>query len=179
MSCDYRSRNECQRDPTHFTKVEFRIQSSRIRKPVYRLGSSKLCIASLFQRDRAAIQQNCRTRVQLDAMLPQAVYVPDGNWLVASNRPLSFTLMCLAGESRQLATKPPISYVQLEPACEAYADGIKLPQKYITPRNVQLSKPCFHLFSSCCNSAIAGPITTIQSAVCSLEFVLFSAMFVS
>ena len=101
-----------------------------LRKPVYRLGSSKLCIASLFRRNRAAIQQNCRTRVQLDAMLPQAVYVPDGNWLVVSNRPLSFTLMCLAGESRQLATKPPISYLQLEPACEAYADGIKLPPFY-------------------------------------------------
>ena len=34
--------------------------------------------------------------------------------------------------------------------------------------NVQLSKPCFHLFSSRCNSAIPGPIATVQSAVCSL-----------
>ena len=97
---------------------------------MYKLGSSQLCITALFRRSGAAIQRNCQTRVQLNAMLPQAVYIPDQNWLIVANKPLSFTVMCLVGENEQLKTSPPISTLQLGPACEAYADGITLPRFY-------------------------------------------------
>ena len=101
-----------------------------LRSPVYKLGSSQLCITSLFRRSNAAIQRNCKTKVQLNAMLPQAVYIPDGNWLIVANKPLSFTVMCLVGDNEQLKTSPPISTLQLGPACEAYADGVTLPPFY-------------------------------------------------
>lgn len=101
-----------------------------LRSPLYKLGESKLCVLSLFRRDKSAISENCQTKVRVDSILPQAAYIPDGNWIIVAGEKLLFTIMCLRKETYQVETKPPIFHLNLAPACEAFADGMTLPPFY-------------------------------------------------
>jgi len=101
-----------------------------IHNPVFKLGESRLCVISLFRQDKQAIRAYCQTRVKLDTILPQAVYIRDGNWIVVSAKPLSFTVVCLKDKAYQIKTTVPIHSFQIEPACEAFAHELTLPPYY-------------------------------------------------
>lgn len=101
-----------------------------LRSPLFELGESRLCVIALFKQDRTAISENCQTTVKLDTILPQAVYIPDGNWVIVSARPLLFTIICLEKATQQVQANPPVFHLQLTQACEAFADGITLPPFY-------------------------------------------------
>lgn len=55
-------------------------------------------------------------------MLPNAVYILDGNWVIVATEPLLFTIMCLDRQTHQKETKQPIFIIQLAQTCEAFAD---------------------------------------------------------
>ena len=63
-------------------------------------------------------------------MLPQAIYIPDGNWIIAGTDPLVFTVTCLNSKTYEAATQPPIFHLSVAEGCEAYSDRLKLPTIY-------------------------------------------------
>lgn len=97
---------------------------------LYSLPESRLCVVSLYRQDQAAIQQNCRTKVRLNTLLPQAINIPDGNWVIVAADPLLFTVMCLNEKSYQIKTQPPVFTLQLPQSCQAFAKDITLPPYY-------------------------------------------------
>lgn len=101
-----------------------------LRSPLFDFGESRLCVIALFRQDEPAVSKDCQTVVKLDTTLPQAVYIPDGNWVVVNANPLLFTIICLGEQTYQVQTRPPVFGLQVAPACEAFADGITLPPFY-------------------------------------------------
>lgn len=97
---------------------------------LYTLSESRLCVIALFKRDKTLISENCQTKVRINTMLPQAVYIPDGNWVIIASEPLIFTIICLDERTYTVETKPPTFNLQLAPTCEAFANGIVLPPFY-------------------------------------------------
>lgn len=98
--------------------------------PLYNMGNSRLCVISLFKQDLSAISRNCQTEVRLDTMLPHAVYVPDGNWIIVATDAIDFTIMCVEKDSFHIKTKPPVFSLQMAPACQDFADELTLPAYY-------------------------------------------------
>ena len=72
-------------------------------------------------------------------MLPQVVYIPDGNWIIVAVDPLLFTIMCLKEPAYQVQTKPPIFHLPIGPACEAYSDSVTLPPFYFRESRYELT----------------------------------------
>lgn len=101
-----------------------------VHSALYPLTDSRLCVVALFRHDQSAIKQNCQTTVRLNALLPQAVYIPDGNWIIVSQTSMQFTVMCLNKPTYQVDTSPPIFHFQTATACEVYADNMVLPPFY-------------------------------------------------
>lgn len=106
------------------------VKFCNLHSAVYNFGETELCVIALFKRDKGAVSEYCQTVVHTTTMLPQAVYIPDGNWIVVAIEPLLFTVMCLKESAYQVQTKPPIYNLQIGPACEAYSDTITLPPFY-------------------------------------------------
>ena len=101
-----------------------------ISSPVYTLGESRLCVISLFENDKRAITENCQIRVQLRTILPQAVYIPDGNWIIVAVESIEFTIMCLEEENYHIVTSPPVFTLHLKETCQAFAAPMNLPAYY-------------------------------------------------
>lgn len=98
--------------------------------PQYKFSESDLCVVALFKQDRSAVAKSCKTTVQGNSQLPQAVYIPDGNWLIVSDKVHDFTIICLKDKKFQVKTKSPIDNIQIGPGCEAYSEQLTLPPFY-------------------------------------------------
>ena len=108
------------------------IKFCTLRSPIYiyDLGESRLCVTALLRQDKAAVTESCKTAVKLDTLLPQAVYIRDGNWVIIGTEKLVFTVMCLQLPLYQEESTPPIYRLKVASECEAYSDKIKLPPFY-------------------------------------------------
>lgn len=101
-----------------------------LQNPMFKLADSELCVVALFKQQQSAITQYCQTRVQIGDHKVNAVYIPDGNWLIVGTKSLLFTIMCLEGRTYQKQTRPPMSYLEVAAGCEAYSDDLTLPPFY-------------------------------------------------
>ncbi|CAG2205199.1 unnamed protein product [Mytilus edulis] len=101
----------------------------KIISPVYPINLSKNCITSLFLKKRNDIDKYCRVVVEPNSVLPMASYISSGSWLVTTNTPLRFAIVCEKYKQKSTFTKiinPPLNILALNETCTATNDYLTL-----------------------------------------------------
>ena len=57
---------------------------------------------------------------------PQAIYLDQGLWAISVDKPTQMEIRC-PKVTQVKSLKPPITLVNLQPACSAFSPGVKLP----------------------------------------------------
>ena len=96
-----------------------------IRSALYHMHSSKMCIIALFLKDDTAINENCEMKV-INITGPLALYLDQGTWAIATTDTEQMEVTCPL-EKYVISIDPPLSMVDLEPACSAFSVKFKLP----------------------------------------------------
>ena len=103
-------------------------QFCHISKAAFSVKYSQARIIALFIKSNEDISRYFEVIVNLRSQLPQAVYLDDGNYAVATDRETELRVTCnrnnLAASS--LIVKPPFQVVRLELTCTAYNEKITL-----------------------------------------------------
>lgn len=96
-----------------------------IRSALYFMQSSKMCIFSLFLKDEIAINDNCEMKV-MNITGPLALYLDQGTWAIATTDTEQMEVTCSL-QKHTISIEPPLSIVNLEPACSVFSAKFKLP----------------------------------------------------
>ena len=59
-----------------------------VKSPVHPISLDRSCITAMFIKKKERIEQHCQTVVKLDAVLPMAEYLTDGNRIITAQRKL-------------------------------------------------------------------------------------------
>ena len=99
-----------------------------IRKATYSVEHSHSCAIALFTKHNEKIERYCQVKVNFNVQLPQALYLDDGTYAIASDREVKLRVTCHRNSlaTNLLTIKPPISIIQLELTCTAYNEKITL-----------------------------------------------------
>ena len=89
------------------------------------MHSSKLCAISLFLKDKIAISENCEMKV-INITGPLALYLDQGTWAIATTDTEQMEVTCPL-QKHVISTDPPLSIINLQPACSAFSVKFKLP----------------------------------------------------
>ena len=103
-----------------------------IRSPVYPISLNRFCITALFMKNTEIVEQNCRPMVRLNAVLPMAEYLTNGNWIITTQRKLVFSLVCQENErgTREIEVQPPLDIIRLPMSCSASNEYMSLMPYY-------------------------------------------------
>ena len=103
-----------------------------IKSPVYPISLNRFCITALFMKNTETVEQNCRPMVRLNAVLPMAEYLTDGNWIITTQRKLVFSLVCQENEggTREIEVQPPLDIIRLPMSCSASNEYMSLMPYY-------------------------------------------------
>ena len=96
-----------------------------LRSALYHMQSSKMCIIALFLKDEIAINENCEMKV-INITGPVALYLDQGTWAIATTDTEQMKVTCPL-QTHVISIEPPLSIVELEPACSAFSAKFKLP----------------------------------------------------
>lgn len=94
--------------------------------PQYHTNKHTMCVLALYMQNTYQIEQFCRIRFSYYTA-PQAIYMTDGKWAIATRYPEKFTVKCPRAGSEVETIKGPIGYLELRPACEAASMHVILP----------------------------------------------------
>ena len=103
-----------------------------IRSPVYPIRLNRFCITAPFMKNTEIVKQNCQPMVRLNAILPMAEYLTDGNWIITTQRKLEFSLVCQESEggTREIEVQPPLGIIRLPMSCKASNEYMSLMPYY-------------------------------------------------
>ena len=87
--------------------------------PVYSITSSKLCIIVLFLKDKERIKKFCENIVAPNTILPQAFYVIDCQWFVATQNYLVLQWSALK-KNKKYTNEPTNWYYKIEHVLHCY-----------------------------------------------------------
>lgn len=114
----------------------------KLHSAIYPVATAKSCITALYFRDDNKIDEYCQQVVHLQSVLPQAYYIMDGLWVIATNEPLKINIAC--GQQDRIGqttnVNPPAQLIKLEMGCHAFNRQLKLPafykkqSRYVTPQ---------------------------------------------
>ena len=116
---------------------------------LYHINYSKWCIIALFLKQDHRINTDCKLALA-NITGPQAAYLDQGLWAISVDKPTQMEIRC--PETTQVKTlSPPITLINLQPACSAFSPGIKLPPYFkefskgfdLALRSANLVKPTF------------------------------------
>ena len=79
----------------------------------------------MFLRQDNRIDKDCQLTVT-NITGPQAIYLDQGLWAISVNKPTQMEIRC-PKVTQVKSLKPPITLVNLQPACSAFSPGVKLP----------------------------------------------------
>ena len=96
-----------------------------IRSALYYMQSYKMCVISLFLKDESAIDENCEMKVT-NITGPLALYLDEGTWAIATTDTEQMEVTCSL-KSHVISIDPPLSIINLKPACSAFSAKFKLP----------------------------------------------------
>ena len=96
-----------------------------LRSALYHMQSSKLCVISLFLKDEIAISENCEMKV-INITGPLALYLDQGTWAIATTDTEQMEVTCPL-QKHVISIDPPLSIINLQPACSAFSAKFKLP----------------------------------------------------
>ena len=90
-----------------------------IRSPIYSIAPSRLCIVTLFLKDKERMVKNCDSVVRLNSILPKASHIVDGLLFVATQQILTFAVVCPDKRRETLNVHPPLGMIKLNMSCAA------------------------------------------------------------
>ena len=105
------------------------LEYCNVKSSVFPINLSKLCVVTLFMKNKDNVKAYCQTEVIPNSLLPKATYVFDGIWIIAMQAELSFSIVC-KNYTKLMLPKPPISVLSLEMGCSASNDYITLMPYY-------------------------------------------------
>ena len=91
----------------------------------YHVDYSKLCLIAMFPKQNDRINKDCQLAVT-NITGPQAIYLDQGLWAISNDKPTQMEIRC-SKVTQVKSLKPPITFVNLQPACSAFSPGVKLP----------------------------------------------------
>ena len=110
-----------------------------IRSPIYPFYSNTFCVTALFKKQPTLINQQCHVSIGLNTSLPQATYIPDGHWVIATLTPLIFNVLCQDGRPFKITATPPVDTVTLDKTCVASSESLILTAYYQRESVYQIS----------------------------------------
>ena len=96
-----------------------------LRSALYHMQSSKLCVISLFLKNEISISENCEMKV-INITGPLALYLDQGTWAIATTDTEQMEVTCPL-QKHVISIDPPLSIINLQPACSAFSAKFKLP----------------------------------------------------
>ena len=73
---------------------------------------------------------------------PEAIYLDEGNWAIVTVEPDQMEIKCTA-QKHVISLNPPLTLVNLQPACSAFSSKLKLPpyfRNFLKVLQIQLKK---------------------------------------
>ena len=90
-------------------------------------------LTGLFLKDNNKIQIQCKLAVT-NITGPQANYLDQGNWAIPVTEPIQMEIKC-SDHTHIKTLQPPITLINLQPACSVFSHLIKLPPYFLhTPK---------------------------------------------
>ena len=114
--------------PTDSEFIECTLASGHfcsLRSALYHMQTSKWCLTALFLKNDELINENCEMSVS-NVTSPEAIYLDEGNWAIATVEPDQMEITCTA-QKHVISLNPPLTLVNLQPACSAFSSKLKLP----------------------------------------------------
>jgi hypothetical protein len=138
------------------------------RSPAYSINT-EMCVIQIFMNNREKIKMYCKEVIIPRDPFPRAEYLTDGHWLVTTDIPLTFSVLCSSTKSRDIITKVPMDIVILDMTCSAYNPRLTLLPYYNRESHYNMTE-AFTLFLKQYNGdamslwktfELAAPNTTI------------------
>ena len=79
----------------------------------------------MFLKENNRINKDCKLSVT-NITGPQAIYLDQGLWAISVEKPTQMEIRC-PKVTQVKSLKPPITLINLQPACSAFSPGVKLP----------------------------------------------------
>ncbi|ESP03278.1 hypothetical protein LOTGIDRAFT_171625 [Lottia gigantea] len=120
-------------DSDEFTKCSDPLAGfCQITSPIYHINLSQLCIVALFTENREKIRQLCKVFIKPNCILPVATYLANGMWMVVTQRPIRFSIVChqTSFVHQSVVIRPPIQSITLPQSCKAQNDFLELPAHF-------------------------------------------------
>ena len=92
---------------------------------LYHVDTNQWCVTAIFFKDNDKISTYCRVAI-CNITGPQANYLDQGLWAFSVETPISLEIKC-EDHSQVKTLQPPITLINLQPACSAFSSTIKLP----------------------------------------------------
>ena len=105
---------------------------------VFLVNLSQRCIVSLFMNNVEIIETVCQKEVIPNSILPEANYLFDGIWIVASQKELKFSVVC-SNYTKMVTANPPLDVITLGMAFSGSNDYMMLTPYYHKESQHELS----------------------------------------
>ena len=79
----------------------------------------------MFLKENNRINKDCKLSV-INITGSQAIYLDQGLWAISVEKPTQMEIRCLK-VTQVKSLKPPITLINLQPACSVFSPGVKLP----------------------------------------------------
>lgn len=110
-----------------------------ISSPVFPVNLATQCVINLFMKNDVAIQDSCQATVSTNNKLPIAKHLTGQTWVIASNRKLTFALVCNDKHMGDVTVQYPLDVIQLSDKCVASNKYFTLVAPYVINSPVELS----------------------------------------
>ena len=110
------------------------------------IDSNPMCLTATFLKDNNKIQNQCKLAISNITGL-QANYLDQGNWTLSVTKPTQIEIKCF-DHTHIKTLQPPITLINLQPACSAFSSLIMLPpyfKQYSKGFHVALRAANLHL----------------------------------
>ena len=101
-----------------------------IRKPLYQVNLSQMCIVALFMRNKRKVNNTCQTMLQYDKNLPRVQYMNDDTYIIITKTNMHVNLACGQDVRTKLTINPPYGFIRVRKQCTATSDRVTLTGVY-------------------------------------------------
>ena len=92
---------------------------------LYHVDTNQWCATAMFFKNNDKISTSCRVSLH-NITAPKANYLDQGLWAISVVTPTSMEIKC-EDHSHIKNLQPPITFINLQPACNAFSSTIKFP----------------------------------------------------
>ena len=91
---------------------------------LYHMDTNQWCVTAMFFKDNGKISNYCSVTMH-NITGPQAICLDQGLWAISVETPIPMEIKC-DDHSHEKTLQPPITFINLKPACSAFSSTVKL-----------------------------------------------------